>query len=270
MASVAVPDRRQVDKGSWMGSQMKRQRTSYQLDVDAAVLAIRRFNSSATMAASEHLLDQHFATVKVALEPETMAERVVLLDGLWATQLFREPGASDCIVRNLAANASQLIELLGQLPVDALEGDPGAVVTVAATALPIILQHTPNSTEQYRQHYSFATKFFHWVTRAHFPIVDKRARTRINQLQREHQAACRVRSDTAAMNGLTYAAEYPRWIGFYSDLIAGLSPNQRDRLLRDDFDSQTQAYRIENSLLRVLDKVFYGQGGGTGLGRFED
>ena len=46
-----------------------------------------------------------------------------------------------------------------------------------------------------------------------------------------------------------------------------LSPGDRDRLLREDHDSQMPAYRIRNSLLRILDKVFYWQGGGSGLGR---
>jgi len=247
---------------------MTSERQQYEIDVDASVESIRRLNSSATMAASEHLLDHHFPSVEAALEPTTIAERVVLLDGLWATQLFRESGASDLIVNNIAKHAKQLIEILHALPVNALENKPEMVVAAASVGLPVILNHTSSSAGSFRQNYSFATKFFHWVTREHFPIVDKRARNRINAIQRSHNAPNRIRSDTAAMGGLTYAAEYPRWITFYSDLIVGLVPRDRERLLREDHDSQIPSYRIKNSLLRILDKVFYTQGGGSGLGRF--
>lgn len=241
----------------------------YVIDIDAAVDSIRRFNSSTTMAASEHLLDQHFATIEQSLEPTTVAERVALLDGLWATQLFRESGAADCIVTNLALHAPRLKELFHRLPPKSLDLDPDTVIEAAAKALPVILNHTPKSKERFRQNYSFATKFFHWVTRRHFPIVDNRARRRISAIQRDHNVSGRVRSATAAMNGLTYADEYPRWIYFYSDLISGLRERDRERLLREDFNSQIPAYRIKNTLLRILDKVFYLQGGGSGLGRFD-
>jgi hypothetical protein len=246
-----------------------RLRNHYTFDIDRGVDAARRFNSSVTMAASEHLLAQHFSGVEAALDPATIAERVVLLDGLWATQLFREPGASDRIVRSLESKAPSLAKLLKSLGADVLETDPDSVVRAAEIAMPAILSHSPDSTERHRRFYSFASKFLHWVTRHHFPIVDSRARERINEVQRAHNVKNRVRSAVAAMNGLAYEDEYPRWIHFYSDLVADLAPNERESLLRADFDSQFPSYRIKNSLLRVLDKVFYAQGGGSGLGRFE-
>src|SRR4051794_26115397 len=104
---------------------MKRERLRehYGFDIDAALESVRRFNSSVTMAASEHLLDQHFRGVAASLDPTTIAERVVLLDGLWATQLFREPGASDRIVRSLELKATALLDLITSLGLDALEVD---------------------------------------------------------------------------------------------------------------------------------------------------
>ena len=72
------------------------------------------------------------------------------------------------------------------------------------------------------------------------------------------------------MTGLTYLEEYERWINFYSDLIVGLRSHDRERLVQVDFDTQPPSYRIENSLLRILDKVFYHQGGGRSLGRVSD
>jgi len=242
---------------------------SYTLDLGEAVTAIQRYNSSASLAACDALLDAHFSPLAKALDPHEVAANVVLLDGLWQTRLYMEAGASDRIVANLSRQSERLLQLLRELKADSLERDPDGVVCVAGEVLPVILEQDPGASGKHRQNYSFATKFFHWCTRAHFPIVDSRARKRINGLQAAAGVRPRVRSDTAAMMGLTYVKEYERWIGFYSDLISGLSHAGRETLIRADHDSQAPAHRISNSLLRVLDKAFYVQGGGSGLGRIE-
>lgn len=69
------------------------------------------------------------------------------------------------------------------------------------------------------------------------------------------------------MNDLTYICEYERWVHFYSDLLVSLADEDKEVLRQTDWDSQPQDYRRKNSLLRILDKVFYGQGGGSGQGR---
>ena len=53
---------------------------------------------------------------------------------------------------------------------------------------------------------------------------------------------------------------YGRWISFYSDLIGALAPAERKRLLAADQESPWPQFRRTNSLLRVLDKVFYWRG----------
>lgn len=242
------------------------QRINYDLSIEDAVTAIKQINSSRTMLASDALIAEHFNGIKGSLATVTIAERVVLLDGLWGTRLFMESGASDRIVGSLMANSGLIQDELRQLKVDTLEQHPGVVYAIAEKVFPFILIQSEEG-EKFRQNYSFATKFFHWVTRSHFPIADSRARKKINQIQRTQGVRPRVRSSTAAMNGLTYIREYERWVHFYSDLLVSLGDKGKEVLKQADWDSQPQDYRKKNSLLRILDKVFYGQGGGSGQGR---
>jgi len=244
-----------------------RSRNKYELDIDAATAAIANMNSSPSMVASDRLLAHHFPDIKTALHSDTIAERVILVDALWGTRLFMENGASDRIARNLGEASGRLVELLSGLSPDDLTGQPERVSALAKEVLPVILVQEPGDPDKYRENYSFATKFFHWCTRHHFPIVDRWARKRINAWQVALRVRPRVRSDTAAMQDLSYTREYERWINFYSDLIFGLGPDNRERLVKADYDSQPASYRVTNSSLRVLDKVFYWQGGGRGLGR---
>lgn len=241
--------------------------SDYRLDIDAACDAIRSLNSSPSMVASDRLLAQHFGSIDTALAPTTVAERVILLDALWGTRLFMENGASDRIAANLAEASPKLVELLHSLTPSELVDQPQRLYEVAKEALRVVLVQKADAPDKYRENYSFASKFFHWCTRDHFPIVDRWARKRINVWQKELGIRPCVRSGTAAMQGLTYIEEYERWIGFYGDLIRGISVDDRERLLKADYESQPAAFRITNSLLRILDKVLYWQGGGRGLGR---
>lgn len=210
----------------------------------------------------------HFNSVAGSLATDTIAERVVLLDGLWATRLFMESGSADRIVRSLQQHSSMIVEQLESLPVDALETTASLVVNAASKVLPTILSPALAVADQrYRQNYSFATKFFHWTTREHFPIVDSRARSFIYGFQLSCGMRPCVRKNMTSMNGITYVTEYGRWIGFYSELIRSLGVADRTSLLDADFSTQPKSTAVKNSLLRVLDKVFYTLGGGTGVGR---
>jgi len=237
-----------------------RQRTSYRLDLDKVAEAVREMNSSRVAVAADWLLHNAFPDLNRALDPETIEERVLLVDGLWRTRLFMDEGASDRIAANLAKSGPGLLSLLSDLEADDLEAHPTKVYDVARQALPVILEQVPNSERRYTQHYSFAAKFFHWCTRCHFPIVDGNARQAINAMQNRHEVRPVVRRDTAEMGGLTYVAEYERWIHFYSDLISGLSAIDRERLLKVDHDSLPGRYCYKNSLLRILDKYFWWRG----------
>jgi hypothetical protein len=239
----------------------------YALDLDAACRSIRQMNSSTTMLATDRVLAGMFASAADLTRPGAVAERVAVLDGLWGTRLFMESGAADRIVASLERNAASLVATLSALGPDDLELEPERVIEAAQVAMPTILNHTVDGDVRFRENYSFATKFFHWCTRVHFPIVDSRARRKINSMQVAAGVRPRIRSDTAAMNGLMYLKEYERWIVFYAEVIAGLAVPERAQLCRTDYDSQPTDCRVKHSLLRILDKVFYVQGGGSGLGR---
>ena len=242
---------------------------TYIMDVDAAIIAIKQYNASSTLLTADSLLRQHFPTISASLDHSTMAERVVLLDALWATRLFMESGSTERIIGSLITHAAEIERVLLALPSNALENDPHLVVAAAQRLLPVILHLTADDGSKPRQNYSFATKFFHWVTRHHFPIVDSKARKCISEIQAYHNASNRVRK-YPPYTDLSYLEEYPRWILFYSDLIAGLTLDVKERLLTADGESQPTSRRAQNSLLRILDKVFYIQGGGTGLGQMTD
>jgi len=228
----------------------------YQIDLDRASRAITSFNASPCMQAAEHLIARSFCTPERALSPHSVHANVALLDSLWRTQLFREPGSDDRIAINLASRSDALLMSLAVLLPDDLLENPDRVYDIARVVLPAILNCAGESGQVYRQNYSFATKIFHWCTRHHFPIVDSRVRRSINTIQRQHLAPNHVYRDTTAMT-LSYIDEYERWIIFYSDCIRSLGMMERERLVQVDCDSQLPHYRVRNSLLRVLDKVFY-------------
>ena len=238
------------------------------MDLEQAKRAIAQYNSSQTLLASDRLMHIHFASIAGSLATDTIAERVVLLDGLWATRLFMESGSADRIVKSLQHHASKIVEQLQTLAVDALESDPSLVVEAASNVLPAILSPALQVSDQkYRQNYSFATKFFHWTSRHHFPIVDSRARSFIHGLQQTGGMKPCVRKNMTSMNGISYVKEYGRWVCFYSEAIRSLRHAERIALLDIDLSTQPKPTAVKNSLLRVLDKVFYTLGGGTGVGR---
>ncbi|MCC6270868.1 MAG: hypothetical protein IT190_06290 [Microbacteriaceae bacterium] len=243
---------------------MRMIRAQYDLDLDRIFTAVRKFNSNTTLTATDFLLHQHFDGIRRSLDAATVAHRVALLDGLWATRLFLQAGVPARIVESLNTHRPMLVAMLETLPPDALEDNPVHIIATARAVLPVILRHSAGDSERYRQNYSFASKFFHWVTREHFPIVDSRARRHINRLQTHAGASQRVRSTVSAKGRIDYVADYECWVGFYSDLIAGLAQADRRALLRADYDFLPHGSRVRNSLLRVLDKGFYvlGEGGG--------
>lgn len=240
-------------------------RFQYTIDVDEVADAIREMNSSRVAAVADWLLHNAFPDLERALDPETIEERVLLVDGLWRTQLFREKGAVERISENLSRQNRTLCEQLNRLQANDLETVPDKVLEAAQAAMPVILHQSADPSAGHRENYSFATKFFHWCTRCHFPIMDGNARAQINALQRRHGVRHPVLKSTAEMGGLTYVGEYERWIHFYSDLIFGLSAADRERLLKVDHDSLPGRYRYSNSLLRILDKYFWWRGGRGGV-----
>lgn len=232
----------------------------YKFNMDEAFDSIREFNSSELFLAGDYLLKKHFPDDFTGIGPNNLPVLIILLNGLWGTQLFRDPGVIETMASKLSEQWPTICKVLSGLGENTLAEEPVKVYDAATEIFPIIL----NKNLGHKQHYSFTTKFFHWCTRNHFPIVDSRARKSINGIQQNHGIKRGlVLKTTEEMGDLTYINEYKRWVDFYSDLLKSLSIAECDSLLAVDKESQENtngALAIKNTLLRVLDKIFYQNG----------
>jgi hypothetical protein len=243
-------------------------RQVYKLDLSAVRTSLKELNASTSFVAAEAILHEHFGDARSSLAEGRAASLVVLVDGLWGTQLFREAGAADRIAERVTRRAALVCSTLDLLDGDDLVQDPSKTYKAAKALLPILMGERGTGT---RQNYSFASKFLHWCSPKHFPIMDAKARTALHRFQRIHAVTKNaVLSSTATMGNLSYLEEYERWIQFYGDLISSLTAHQVGELIDADFRSQPAPLATRNSVLRVLDKHFYFEGGGRGLGRLKE
>ena len=236
----------------------------YKLDMGGAIKDIQKFKKRKDWLASDHLVAQDFANLQESLRQGTAVERVVLLDALFGTNLSTELAAINRIADNLEENRDELEKRLGELGPNDLEEHPGLVIRAASQAIPLILER-PEKTQKH--HYSFATKFLHWSARVHFPVVDSKARTSVNRFQRSPKFASKVGNEDRVCASLPVvekrAEDYGKWARFYSNLLNNLSPDDKRRLAEEDERSQKNTgsgFFVKNSLLRILDKVFYMRG----------
>lgn len=217
---------------------------------DSALEALVGFNNSPVFVGADSLIHQHFSSAAAALEPSTVAERVVLLDALWSTQMFRESGAHARVIASIRAHGERVLERVSMLGPAELEGagpEPGRAAT---ELLPLFLGVDERGGG--RKHYSFASKFLHWLTRVHFPSVDSRVRTAVLALQRAHGGPGLIPTEWSSPE-----QDYQLWIRLYRELLGSMTAEERARMLETDLGSQTGCRRYQNSLLRIWDKVFY-------------
>jgi len=221
-----------------------------------AVKCIESFNRDYIYAATDSLTARHFRSYQV-LPTDEAAYAVALIDGLWATGLRYVPGAGEIMLRLYEKHKDVCQRKLEELKAVRLADDPERVFDLASSMLEAFVGESVSGPKQY----SFASKFFHWHAPQHLPIVDSNARRAIRALQEESSAYDNmIRKDTSLARG-TPIRDYWRWVLFYSDLIRELSERGQDRvLLEADRRSLAGEFRLENTLLRVLDKVFYVRG----------
>jgi len=220
------------------------------LDTDAAARAIRQFNEDTETLAMDLLAYRLLG--QAASQKVTIAEQVILLDRLWATQMFWKSGQVKRVIQSIEIGEGRIIAVCGSLRADALETAPAEVTAAALRLLPIAMGHAAaDGSERPYSPYSFATKYLYWTTRRHFPIMDSRARLAIFQMIQGKGDWPRIEKESPGPE------DYPLWIAFYSRLIGSLSAEEREDLLAIDYDTQPRDQRCENTLLRVLDKVFY-------------
>ena len=210
---------------------------------------IKSYNEWETVPASDYLLDLHFGNLNESISPHKISSLIVLLDGIWQTQLYRNGDAAEKISKSIKKKHNLIQTALISLPEDALQNHPEEVFKAAQEIFPIILR-----IRGLKQHYSFASKYSHWCTRCHFPIVDANARKAINALQRRYGITS-DRIPASAANG--WQSDYKKWVYFYSDLLNSLTTEEKQKLIKIDKITQPKNYYIKNSLLRILDKIFY-------------
>lgn len=218
------------------------------LDIDAVKAAIRDFNGILANVVADRLLHEQFTDLRAALEPHTVAKRVVLLDMLYGTQMsLMQRGAVEAISASLEHHATEIIDSISRLEPDVLEKSPARVVQVAMDAARHIVHPDVAGTSNVDRNPVFAAKFLHWTTRVHFPIIDRKAKSALHRI-------FNLKLDVSE-------EDYPRWIHFYSEVISGLTEAQRAELLEVDAATQpVPAYAVNNTLLRVLDKYLYWEG----------
>lgn len=223
--------------------------------VAEAICEIRRFNSNALHAATDYVTGQQFTPYQ-PLPIGEAARGIVVIDGLWQTQVFREKKGQARMLRLYEQNLGVYRDRLDQLRRIELEAEPEAVSEAAAQIMETLLEDASGG----KKHYSFATKLFHWHAPHHLPIVDSRACKAIQELQREWDE----RRDMWVLRvGTEWAKDYPRWIEFYTRLLRKLPQSEQDQLLAADRASLPSQFQFArpNTLLRVLDKAFYQRGG---------
>jgi len=212
----------------------------------------KEFNASRSLVASEYLVAQAFREYRVLAEGQAICA-IRLVDKEWATQLFWGKGADEKLSERYEANRPLVDSWLRELRGTSLECDPQRVQSLGAELLSLLLE-TPGLER--RKPYSFASKFLHCHAPQHLPMVDGRARRAVADLQKQWGLAPGERVDREEDR----VHNYGRWISFYSVLIGALTPDERKRLLAADQESPWPQFRRTNSLLRVLDKVFYRRG----------
>lgn len=234
------------------------------LNQEEVMRAITEFNNPINLA-TDYLTHTQFEHIN---DPQVIPAMVTVINGLWGTNI--QGNHPTIISGSLQANWEVIQNCLNRLHgvhtlyqgADNIE--IGLILDVARQVFPFIL--TPPGLPQINVNYVFATKFFHWCAREYFPITDnRRSRPAINGLQTRNAVPA---GDIVPLNppapadGLQpYFDDYRRWITFYRNLFA-TNANMLPKLwVHDRLTQANPRLRVENTLLRILDKYFYIQGG---------
>ncbi len=216
-----------------------------ELNLEEACNAVGEFNQNPINLATDYLTQSQFIP---PLAAERVPAMVVVIDRLWATQLFWDDNAQEIISGSLQNNWDDIQRALYDLVLlPPLHENPNyqEIAGIAERLFHYILE--PDGDNAIHQHFVFTTKFFHWCAPRHFPITDNRAMNAINQIQDNVSLQLNVGS-------------YPDWISLYHNLFAQ-NANILDQIRQCDEDTQGDSpFHIENTLLRILDKYFYIRG----------
>ena len=111
----------------------------YRFNIKEAVKNIKRYNERETTVASDYLLKYHFNDLDAYTNLNNISSLIILIDGLWNTQLFRENGASEAIRNSFKKNWQLIRKSLNSLDQNDLQNNPDKVIKVAKELFPIFL-----------------------------------------------------------------------------------------------------------------------------------
>lgn len=226
--------------------------------VGSAQTLIRDFNNNTNNVAADWIVARCFPEVDTVFD-ERLMDRMCILNALFRTRL----SAMEIVTLEKRIKKSKIAAELRALP----NAEPDQRINKALDILELFF----SETEAPKHPYSFATKFLHWTTRKHFPIMDSRARSTLRELQecKSWNISKRDKLPKSWNNTdrlveykcINPREDYRRWLCVYSTLMAALTDDQKRQLHR--FDQLPSPYAIEggNSLLRIIDKYLYQRNG---------
>ena len=223
-------------------------------DTEWAMEQLDCFNSNLLWTGSDHLVWQMFRNP----QRRWASSLVDTVDGLMRTRVPRNHRHNlGCFVDNAW---ERIFGKLNQHPdLDNLNNPVGIFEAVQPLLGDFLAVNDV-------KHYSFATKFLHWASHGRLPIVDSLARKSLFRLQKEfRQDGDWISESRIRKNARTDLREdYKNWLFLYSNMVEGLQEYkeqllERDRTVQEDaIGGQNECFIIaHNSLVRVLDKVFW-------------
>jgi len=226
-----------------------------QFDVDWGMQKLGDFNRNAFWVASDRMLRELFRE-PVRGQAKALVQAV---DALMHTRVPED--ARECLSEVITGTWEAIFALREEIEAQHLRDNPQGTWDRAAPILGRLL-----NIDGIDRHYSFATKFLHWASCGRLPIVDSRARRSIRgQQQAYRQAGHPWRDDTRLLReaGVDRCEDYKKWVFFYSRLLQGLAEHEAG-LREQDLHTQLEAVQDgenlvlgDNTLLRVLDKIFW-------------
>ena len=233
-------------------------RKPYPIDIDLAEKILRGVNAKRMFLVEDYAVANVFRQLMTTRSAEFLPACVVILDALWKTRMYEIETEREAVCRSLEKHWSMILQTLDGMKEFDIGSVPTGVFSSAQDLFPLILQ----AEGRLKRNYSFCTKFFHWTTRVHFPIVDAFSRKSVNRLQVESgDGKDAIKADATTSPAGNYVDEYFLWVTFYSGLMNSIPATDGERLVKADYDSQGLPERMENTLLRALDKILYASKG---------
>jgi hypothetical protein len=213
--------------------------------VSEAIESIKAFNENPANPVADWIVAEHFGEGYDSASEERAAGRVHALDLMFSADLRFHPRDRLRIIDRLRQKAADIRVYLENLREGDLLKRPTHVATVADRLFEIIGNRADGDNAE---HAVFVSKYLHWCTRVHFPIMDSKARSTLNALGLTGRTLQTTRQG------------YPDWIATCGKLIQEWTDDEWDDLMAVDKRTLPPSYGLNNSRLRLLDKVLYQMG----------